>query len=254
MKHPAIAHGTRNMASWLPENRLTRKVALTDAMGIQTPRIPEIRPRCPIGTWSGSTATMAASSALKSSWAMHQPTRRIVMSGARATMRMPREPPTRPMTIHGRRMPKRDDVRSLSLPKIGFANMANSAPVPATSARLLGACWIPTSEFTFNARVTSRGARNSRLVLMKASVYSAMKPQPTRSGAAASSSKLAAATHFAVQARPGQVGRVEAARVADEDAVCVVAGGYEPVALVKPSRAVHEQRALVEPGLQLSDR
>ena len=194
MKHPAIAHGTRNMASWLPVNSLTRKVALTDAMGIPTPRIPEIRPRWPIGTWSGSTATTAASSALKSSWAMHQPTRRIVMLGASATMRMPREPPTRPMTIHGRRMPNGDDVRSLILPKIGLPNMANSAPVPATSARLLGACWIPTSEFTFNARVTSRGARNSRLVLMKASVYSAMKPHPTRSAAGESSSKVAAAT------------------------------------------------------------
>src|SRR5215204_292454 len=78
---------------------------------------------------------MAASSALKSTWAMHQPTRRIVMLGASATMRMPREPPTRPMTIHGRRMPNGDDVRSLILPKIGLANIANSAPVPATSAR-----------------------------------------------------------------------------------------------------------------------
>src|SRR5205814_7039456 len=87
-----------------------------------------------------------------------------------------------------------DDVRSLSLPKIGLPNMANSAPVPATSARLLGACWIPTSEFTFNARVTSTGARNSRLVLMKASVYSAMKLHPTRSAAGESSSKMAAAT------------------------------------------------------------
>jgi hypothetical protein len=77
------------------------------------------------------------------------------MSGARATMRMPKEPPTRPMTIHGRRIPNGDDVRSLILPKIGLPNTANSAPVPATSARLLGACWIPTSEFTFNARVTS---------------------------------------------------------------------------------------------------
>ncbi len=116
------------------------------------------------------------------------------MLGASATMRMPREPPTRPMTIHGRRMPNGDDVRSLILPKIGLPNMANSAPVPATSARLLGACWIPTSEFTFNARVTSKGARNSRLVLMKARVYSAMKPHPTRSAAGESSSKVAGAT------------------------------------------------------------
>lgn len=39
-----------------------------------------------------------------------------------------------------------------------------------TTAKLLGACSIPTSELTFNAKVTSRGARNSRLVLMYANV------------------------------------------------------------------------------------
>jgi len=37
-------------------------------------------------------------------------------------------------------------------------------------------------------------ARNSRLVLMNASVYSAMKPHPTRAAAADSSSNPAAAT------------------------------------------------------------
>ena len=116
------------------------------------------------------------------------------MSGAKATMKMPREPPTRPMTIHGRRMPNGDDVRSLILPKIGLPNMANSAPVPATSARLLGACWMPTSASTFNASVTSNGARNSRLVLMKASVYSAMKPHPTGAAAGEPGSSVAAAT------------------------------------------------------------
>ena len=48
--------------------------------------------------------------------------------------------------------------------------MASSAPIPATSAKLFGARSIPTSEFTFNARVTSRGAMKTRLVLMNASV------------------------------------------------------------------------------------
>ena len=57
-----------------------------------------------------------------------------------------------------------------------------------------GMAGIPTSEFTFNARVTSTGARNSRLVLMNASVYSAMKPHPTGCAAGESSSKMAAAT------------------------------------------------------------
>ncbi len=61
--------------------------------------------------------------------------------------------------------------------------MAARAPIPATSAKLPGACLIPTSESTFNAKVTSTGARNSREVLMYASVYNEMKPQPTRCSA-----------------------------------------------------------------------
>jgi hypothetical protein len=47
-----------------------------------------------------------------------------------------------------------------------------------TTARLLGAWSIPTSELTFSAKVTSRGARNNRLVLMNAKVYSEMNPPP----------------------------------------------------------------------------
>ena len=38
MKNPPIAHGARNMASWLPVNSLTRKVPLTDAMGVADPQ------------------------------------------------------------------------------------------------------------------------------------------------------------------------------------------------------------------------
>ena len=93
---------------------------------------------------------------------------------------MPREPTARPVIIHGRRMPSRDVVRSLIRPKNALPTMATRAPIPATSAKLPGACLIPTSEFTFNANVTSTGARNSREVLMYASVYSEMKPHPTR--------------------------------------------------------------------------
>ena len=37
-----------------------------------------------------------------------------------------------------------------------------------------------TSELTFNDKVTNRGARNTREVLMYANVYSETKPQPTR--------------------------------------------------------------------------
>ena len=165
MKKPAIAHGTMNIASWLPVNSCTRKVPVTAAIGRQTPRTPETRPRCATGTWSGSTATIAASSALKSSWATHHPIKTTGRSGASATTRMPRDPPTRPMSIQGRRIPHRDDVRSLSRPKNGLPNIETRAPTPVTRARLLGAWSIPTSALTLRARVTSAGARNSRHVL-----------------------------------------------------------------------------------------
>ena len=125
----------------LPVNSWTTKVPLTEAMGRQMPRTPATRPRCATGTWSGSTATRAASSALKNTCAMHQPTRTTAMLGASATTRMPSEPPTQ--ADHHPRVvacPAGEVVRSLSLPKNGLANMASSAPTPATSARLLGAC------------------------------------------------------------------------------------------------------------------
>ena len=67
---------------------------------------------------------------MKNSWAMHHPRRTTGTLGASATMRTPREPPTRPMTIHGRRMPSRDVVRSLILPKNGLPNMATREPIP----------------------------------------------------------------------------------------------------------------------------
>ena len=88
------------------------------------------------------------------------------MFGANATMRMPNVPPTSPMTIHGRRMPNDDEVRSLMRPKNGLPTMDSEAPTPVTSAKLLGALSMPTRELTFNASVTSTGARNTRQVLM----------------------------------------------------------------------------------------
>jgi len=132
--------------------------------------------------WSGSTATMVASSALKNNWAIHHPARTTGMLGASAMIPIPAEPPTRPVIIHGRRMPSRDAVRSLSRPKNGLPTMATRAPTPATSAKRPGARSIPTSELTFNAKVTSTGARNRREVLMYANVYSEMKPHPTGRG------------------------------------------------------------------------
>ncbi len=55
------------------------------------------------------------------------------------------------MIIQGRRMPSRQEVRSLNLPKSGLHTMASKAPTPATRERLFGARSIPTSELTFNA-------------------------------------------------------------------------------------------------------
>ena len=57
-------------------------------------------------------------------------------------------------------MPRRDVVRSLSLPKNGLLTIASSEPIAVTRARLLGARSLPTSELIFNARVTSTGARS----------------------------------------------------------------------------------------------
>ena len=77
-----------------------------------------------------------------------------------------------------------------------------------TSARLFGAWSIPTSELTFNAKVTSTGARNSRLVPMKASVYSEMKAQPTRCAAGdAGSHATSAAVRYLIPSSPAVGGR-----------------------------------------------
>ena len=121
-------------------------------------------PRCSTGTWSGSTATIAASMALKNSCAKHQPISTTQTAGARATTRMPSDPPARPTMIHGRRMPHREVVRSLSLPQRGFATNATIEPVAATSDRLDAARSVPTNELTFRARVTRSGAMKTRLV------------------------------------------------------------------------------------------
>jgi hypothetical protein len=82
-------------------------------------------------------------------------------------------------------MPSREEVRSLSLPKNGFPSIATTEPVAATGAKLFGASSIPTSELTFKANETSRGARNTREVPIDASAYREMKPRPTRSSLAA---------------------------------------------------------------------
>jgi hypothetical protein len=81
---------------------------------------------------------------------------------------------------------------------------------PVTTAKLFGACPIPTSELTFNAKVTSRGARNSRLVLMNAKVYSEMNPHPIRLASADSCSSPASATvrYSNPSSQPGGGGQI----------------------------------------------
>jgi hypothetical protein len=108
------------------------------------------------------TAASAASRALKNTCAAHQPRRTTMMLGARATVKMPRLPPARPATIQG--LPHGEEVRSLSLPKNGLANIDSSEPTLVTSASRLGAALMPTRSLTFNASETSSGARNSREV------------------------------------------------------------------------------------------
>ena len=80
------------------------------------------------------------------------------MLGATATTRVPAVPPARPTSIHGRRIPSREVVRSLNRPKKGLLTIARSEPTPVTRARFFGAWSMPTSEFTFRASETSRGA------------------------------------------------------------------------------------------------
>src|SRR3712207_3625383 len=77
-------------------------------------------------------------------------------------------------------MPRRDEVRSLSLPKNGLATMATRPPTPVTIARPSGARSAPTSESTFRARVTRRGATSTRHVPVNAAAYSQTKRRPTR--------------------------------------------------------------------------
>ena len=138
-KKPPIAHGTMNIASWLPVNSWTRNVPLTDAIGRQTPRTPDTEPRWATGTWSGQHRHQGREQRVEEQLRdapAHE--RRRGRSGATATTRTPSEPPSRPMTIHGRRMPHRHDVRSLSLPKNGLPSMASQGADPGDERQAVG--------------------------------------------------------------------------------------------------------------------
>ena len=78
---------------------------------------------------------------------------------------MPNDPPVRPISIHGRRMPNRDVVRSLSRPNSGLPTIATSEPDAGDERQAVRQPGRrPTSELTFKARVTSSGAMKTRLV------------------------------------------------------------------------------------------
>ena len=100
------------------------------------------------------------------------------MLGANATNETPKEPPTRPMTIQGRRMPSRKRCgRSI-------CRRTDCPPWPlrrrlGDNRQAVGVCSMPTSELTFKAKVTSRGATSTRTVPRYANVYSEMKPVKT---------------------------------------------------------------------------
>src|SRR5205823_9938389 len=63
----------------------------------------------------------------------------------------------------------------------------------------------------------------------------------------------AAESHLSVQARPAQVADVPATGIADVNTTLVVADRHKPVAFAEPARAVHHQRALIQPRLQFFD-
>ncbi len=84
------------------------------------------------------------------SWARHHPTVTTATLSPSAMIRNARVMTTVPPTIHGRRRPHRDVVRSENLPNSTLPTVANSAPNPATmpSAEVFWSsgtiCWIFT--------------------------------------------------------------------------------------------------------------
>ena len=100
-------------------------------------------------------------------------------------------------------MPNRDAVRSLSRPNNGLHTSATNDPVAAISERLDAARSVPTSELTFSARVTSRGAMKTRLVARYAAAYDAMNVQLTGArGCSVRSVPIASPPQCSVDDRP----------------------------------------------------
>ncbi len=122
------------------------------------PTSPPIRPLRCIGTWSGSTAVIAETSACTPSCVIAQPRTTTPIDGAAAITQSPIAAATTPPSIHGRRMPNRERVRSDSRPKNGLATMPNTAPTAATRlSDVLAPCG--SSSRTRSASVIAAGVR-----------------------------------------------------------------------------------------------
>ncbi len=133
-------------------NSLTTNAPHSDPTGRQTPSTPETWPRWTDGIWSGMTATIAASSALKHSWVMHHPSRTTGMLGASATIPMPREPPRQaadhPGPPHAQR--RRGAIAHPAEERISDHGQQGA---DRGDKRQAGRCrWFPTSESTFKAK------------------------------------------------------------------------------------------------------
>jgi len=117
--------------------------------------------------------------------------------GASATAGDAGEPPTRPMTIHSRHMPNGDDVRCSCYRRSGYRHMANSAPVPATRAPDTGVMLVyEASSPSMPEFVDQQGREQQAELLAEASVYSAMKRHPTRSGDESEAPRVAATAEW----------------------------------------------------------
>src|SRR5690606_25526489 len=159
------------------------------------PTSPPMRPRWCGGTWSGSTAVIAASSAWMPSCVTAHPTTSTGIDGATATRQSPTAPAAVPPSIHGLRMPNRERVRSDSRPNSGFPMIPNTAPTAATrdSDPLAPSGSISR---TRSASVIAAGVRIAdqahRLASTNATRASGRRPGPASVGGAPGAAGLAA--------------------------------------------------------------
>ena len=130
-----MAHGARNIASWLASNSSTTYVPPTDAIGQADAEDPghlaALGDRHLVREHGHHRGEQAVEEQLGEAPA-GQHDRDVRCDRDEST---PSVPPTRPIAIHGRRMPRREVVRSLILPSSGLPNIATRAPTPVTSAQ-----------------------------------------------------------------------------------------------------------------------